>query len=870
MAQNNHSAQDAGYLIPSCEHSLFTNAPLGIIMSTPDGRILSANPAIGRMFGYDSPDELIDSVNGMTTQLYAAQPDREEIIRLLRENDEVFNYECRGVHRNGAMIWTSINVSTIRDYNGEITHFQSFISDITQRKQMEEELQQSEELLRTVTTSIPGMLYQFRMHPDGAFDFPYMSEGVRVMFGISPEEATNDVQSVMGRVHEEDLDALQGAIMASAENMTPYELIHRHRKPNGEVKWIKVLSTPKEYEDGSIVWNGVALDITEQKAIEAKLAKRNIALENAERLTGLGSWEWNMDDNELHVSKNWLAIHGSSNPNPTMEQILPLAHPDDVPAIEEAFVRAMESGDPYSIEHRIIRQDTDEVRWVRSHGEVRSPQGDQIQTMYGAVLDITESVQDRQALVKSEKRLRALFEASSDIIYFMNPDCSEMLQLHGGEFISDTLEPNSNWLKEYIYPDDQQRVLEALHEAIRTEDTFELQHRIIRGDGSMRWVYSRAVPVHNDAGKIEEWFGAASDITTRKQAEEALQLSETRFRNLIEGSPDAISINVDEVFVYVNDSAVDLFGADSKEQLLGQPRFQYIHPNYRNIEKERFRLVTQEEKHLTMLENVYLRQDGKEVPVEFSVVPLVYNNQTGAVFFTRDISDRKALEENRRDIERICRHDLKTPLCGMQWIPQTMLSDKNLTEKQRNALQQICTSSQRMMDIIDMSLKMFQIEKGKYQFEPNKVDIIKIINDIHIDIDNIFKTMNSHLCLFVSSEKENKNSFFVLGEELLFYEILSNLIKNAVENVQYGQDVKIYLEEFESYRARITIYNPGTIPDNVYKSFGQKYITSGQQSGTGLGVYSSRLIANAMHGSFNWTSSESGTYIFIEFPKATE
>lgn len=130
MAQNT-SAQDAGYSVPSSEHSLFTNAPIGIIITTPEGRLLSANPAMAKMFGYDSPDELIETVKGNNIQLYADPSDRKELMRLLRDNKEVINYECRGVHRDGSIIWTSINVSTVLDNNGKIIHFQGFITDIT-------------------------------------------------------------------------------------------------------------------------------------------------------------------------------------------------------------------------------------------------------------------------------------------------------------------------------------------------------------------------------------------------------------------------------------------------------------------------------------------------------------------------------------------------------------------------------------------------------------------------------------------------------------------------------------------------------------------------------------------------------------------
>ena len=118
------------------DHSLFTNAPIGIITTTLDGEILATNPAMARMFGYDSPDELIESLNGIITQLYADPSDREKLLRLLKENEEVVNYECRGILRDGDTIWVSINASAIREKNGGIIHVQSFITDITEKKRL--------------------------------------------------------------------------------------------------------------------------------------------------------------------------------------------------------------------------------------------------------------------------------------------------------------------------------------------------------------------------------------------------------------------------------------------------------------------------------------------------------------------------------------------------------------------------------------------------------------------------------------------------------------------------------------------------------------------------------------------------------------
>jgi signal transduction histidine kinase len=128
-----------------------------------------------------------------------------------------------------------------------------------------------------------------------------------------------------------------------------------------------------------------------------------------------------------------------------------------------------------------------------------------------------------EALVKSEERFRALVMASSDVVYRMSPDWSEMLYLRGRDFLPDTENPSRTWLEQYIHPDDQSRVTSVIQEAIRNQSTFELEHRVRRVDGSVGWTFSRAIPLRDAQGKIVEWFGTASDITVRRQAEEALR-----------------------------------------------------------------------------------------------------------------------------------------------------------------------------------------------------------------------------------------------------------------------------------------------------------------------------------------------------------
>jgi signal transduction histidine kinase len=105
----------------------------------------------------------------------------------------------------------------------------------------------------------------------------------------------------------------------------------------------------------------------------------------------------------------------------------------------------------------------------------------------------------------------------------MSADWSELRQLVGRNFIPDQKDPTRSWLQKYIHPDDHARVLAAIQDAIRNTRAFELEHRVIRSDGSLGWTFSRAIPLLDGHGKLVEWFGAASDVTERHETQEALE-----------------------------------------------------------------------------------------------------------------------------------------------------------------------------------------------------------------------------------------------------------------------------------------------------------------------------------------------------------
>lgn len=168
----------------------------------------------------------------------------------------------------------------------------------------------------------------------------------------------------------------------------------------------------------------------------------------------------------------------------------------------------------------------------------------------------------------SEARLSALVTATSDVVYSLSADWEEMRELDGRGFLMDAQEPTRDWMSNNIHPDDMDKVKAAIAYSIQTKSIFQLEHQVLRADGSPGWTFSRAVPILDDNGEILEWFGTASDITERKRAEEALTqtrvLSDQQkrlYETVTSNTPDLMYVfDLNYRFTYANRALLAMWG----------------------------------------------------------------------------------------------------------------------------------------------------------------------------------------------------------------------------------------------------------------------------------------------------------------------
>jgi len=222
----------------------------------------------------------------------------------------------------------------------------------------------------------------------------------------------------------------------------------------------------------------------------------------------------------------------------------------------------------------------------------------------------------------------------------------------------------------------------------------------------------------------------------------------------------------------------------------------------------------------------------------------------------------------REDVDLIMRHDLKGPLSSIIGIPATLKEKGNFDREQEASLEVIEASGYRLLNMVNLSLDLMKMERGEYPFHPAPVDMIDLLGRIGNETKTLADTKQIAIRLLVSGiPADERSSFYMMGEELLCYSMFSNLIKNALEASPEGAAVTIRMDRESSGVVRI--HNSGAVPKEIREHFFDKYVTSGKSSGTGLGTYSARLIAETQGGQIALSTSESdGTTISVLLPAA--
>lgn len=225
----------------------------------------------------------------------------------------------------------------------------------------------------------------------------------------------------------------------------------------------------------------------------------------------------------------------------------------------------------------------------------------------------------------------------------------------------------------------------------------------------------------------------------------------------------------------------------------------------------------------------------------------VCNNISQCLMSVIDITKRIKLEGLKDDVDRMMKHDLRSPLSGIIGIPKMLLESKTLSDDDRKCLMLIKESGYKLLMLLDNSLNIYKIEDGTYSMDSKDINVISLTEHIVQINKSKYKNSNINFDVFIDNDLVDSScKFMVKAEETLCFSMLSNLITNAVESTIRCGGTTITIS-FKLNPKSMSITNNGCVPLEIRDKFFGKYVTYGKKSGTGLGAYSSMLIAKA-HG----------------------
>ncbi len=667
------------------------DVPAGVFIGSPDAyRLYGCGAGAGGPRKFDDwhrrlhPDDRA-RVDGTALDIFAK--------RSLEYRDDY-----RVVFPSGEVHWLDVRANVEYAADGSPLRVSGISLDVTARKQAEEALRQSEELLRLSMRGAGAAPYRWEIKTGEAFGSP---ESYR-LYGRDPNPAKPyRYDDWVGCLHPDERakterDLFEAFERGVVEHRTEYRIV----LPSGEVRWLDSLGKVEYAEDGSPVrmW-GLNLDITERKRAEEALRESEELLRLSVRGAGAAPWRWDIQSDILFGSRESCELYGrdwNCIQPPSSSDWLECLHADDRARAAKSISDVLEKrSSEYRAEYRILRP-SGEVRWLDALANVDYAEDGSPLRMFGINLDVTERKQAEEALRESEERLLFCLKSAhagawqvdipaKQLIW--SPECCEV---HGRD--PKLGSPDYDGWLQCIHPDDRVRVeQENLKALIGRIPEFKLEYRVVLPTGETRWLEGLGKVDYAEDGSPLRASGINIDITAHKRAEEALRESEERLRFSLKGAGAAAwQCDIPGRRIIWSEDCCELNGRDPK---LGSPGYgewlDCVHPSDRpKVETLSFHALSKGEPEFKLEYRVPL-PSGEMRWVE--ALGKVDYGADGAPLrisgISLDVTGRKQAEEALRKAEvlqRQKRHELETILAA---IPAAVLiaKDAACTEMTGNA-----------------------------------------------------------------------------------------------------------------------------------------------------------------------------------------
>lgn len=593
-----------------------------------------------------------DTLNGR--YISACHPDDLPKITEMREKalktGEGFNYEYRIIAKNGAVKYINCIGEVVKNAEGIITGLKGTGQDITARKKIEAFLKTKEQnaLLVRHASQVPGIIYQYQSYPDGKFQFPFVSEGIWDLTGLTSEEAMKDGSKVFNLVFPDDLDGLMSTLGNSITPQDKWSHEFRINSLTKEIRWVRGNSKSEKLADGSMLWHGYFTDITESKNAEEALKTSKEKLEAIFSgsndaimlLTKKGFFDCNprtLEMFRMDGRKEFIQSHPSD--------LSPALQPDG----QYSFVKANEMID-IAYEKGVNR-----FEWIhrRKNGEVFPAEvllsafnyGDE-RVLQATVHDITERTQAKKRLIESEALLSSILQTlpvavfckdlKKDFQYSMwNKKAEDIFGLAAEECIGKNdyaffSKKDADWYRANdILASKMTGILDIPEEGVERGNT-----RVI--------VHTKKTIVRDSNGIPRFLLGVSEDITERKIAEDKIKKSEEKYRSVVQNTSDVI-ITLDNNYIiqFINHTPS---GAPI-DKVMSTSIYNYIPKEYQELAKQRFKKIYDTKKS-NNYEMPGQHLDGTIAWFSISVAPLFSGDEViGITLIIRDLTERKIADD---------------------------------------------------------------------------------------------------------------------------------------------------------------------------------------------------------------------------------
>ncbi|MBK1989968.1 PAS domain S-box protein [Sphaerospermopsis aphanizomenoides BCCUSP55] len=621
---------------------------MGIVVAELSGPILEANDVFLEMLGYTQEELHSGRMRWRELTTPESLAVSEQAVQELLTTGVCQPFEKEYIRKDGSRVPVLHGAVMM----GKETVI-GFVLDITNRKQAEESLRQSEERLRVALKNSPITVFN-------------QDHELRYTWVYNPALEYNESQ-VIGNLDADLLSSEDAAVLTQIKRRVLKTGVGEQQEVKltiqGQDFYYDLTVEPLPNADGEIVGVTCAsINITKLKQTELALRQSEERLRLAIEGAQLGTWDVDLLTGKAIWSEQHFKMLGYepvATGEASEQMWISCIHPDDVEQVSQEWQKSRQEDRFYRTEYRVIRADNGEISWLAALGSFTYDENGQAIRSIGVLLDISDRKKAEIALTLSESRFRLIAETIQDVFWMTDFRIPKILyvspayQQIWGRSPQAIYQNHTAWAKT-IHPDDRERVLAAAA-ICQKNNTVEHEYRIIRPDGTVRWIRDRGFAVHDQVGEIQQVIGIAQDITADKLASEALRRSEERFRISQEISLDAFTILdsvrdqtgaiVDFIWNYVNPKAAEILQRPV-EELVGQRLLKVLPGNKINSKLfERYvRVVETGEPH-----DLELSYNADGITGWFRNMAVKLDDGV-AISFT-DITGRKQIETALRESE---------------------------------------------------------------------------------------------------------------------------------------------------------------------------------------------------------------------------